>query len=82
MKRIVLVHRKGRLAGLLQIIGTDQQLQENLHMAELPMLVEPVNFGDHHGAASLIKVTPRYVLYIETMKPHAEDDTTFHPAQQ
>jgi hypothetical protein len=68
-KRLVLEHRVGALAGLSQILGTDDQLSEKLQTTKLPSLLDPVNFGDHMGMCGLAKVTPRYILYREIVTP-------------
>lgn len=79
-KRIVIEHTAGRLKGMMQILGTDDQLKKGMEVAELPTFLTPLDFGDHQGAASLITVTPRYAFYRETWGPL--DLKSFNPEQQ
>lgn len=68
-KRIVIEHTQGRLKGLSQILGTDDQLKAGLRTSDLPVFLASVELGDHQGACSLITVKARYVLYRETFGP-------------
>jgi hypothetical protein len=83
-KRIVLLHCRGALVGMHQIMGTSD---------EVPGLLEPyhegLDFGDHIGDASLVQVKERFVLYRECMLSPGEggdgdgEEGTdeFHPQQ-
>ena len=78
-KRIVLVHTAGAYKGLWMIVGTDDQLREQMAVTDLPEFVSPVRFLDHEGGCSLVSVRKHYILYRELMAP---DTSTFHPDQQ
>lgn len=62
-KRLILEHTKGRLAGLHQILGTD-----NRPTSELQTLVD-LTFPDHEGQGCLIRETPRAIYYRELITP-------------
>lgn len=78
-KRIVIQYTQGPHRGLWQLVGTESQMREHLQVTTLPDFVEPVQFLDHVGSASLINVRPRYVLYREISPPPTT--YTFHPGQ-
>lgn len=60
-KRVLLVHRTGRLAGLSQILGTTDDAPK-----PLPAFVgEITRPGDQPCAANLISVSERTVTYLE-----------------
>jgi hypothetical protein len=68
MKRVVLEHTIGPLAGLRQIVGL-------LGDTDTPASsVSNVRIGDHVGTATLVHVKPRYVLYQEA--PPQEQEST------
>ena len=73
-KRIVLLHTQGDLAGLWRIVGTDEEFPE------MPMQVDGVDFIDHQGSCSFLRMKPRYLLYRE-MEP-AGDSLPMHAEQQ
>lgn len=78
-KRIVLKHVVGPFSGLHRIMGTTDQLLAGLQVEQLPPYIEPVDFVDHKGAARLVKVKPRYVLFHECPPNH---ENAFHPEQR
>lgn len=76
-KRIVLLHCKGPWAGVAQILGTDTQHLKELEVEQMPEFAEGIEMGDGRIAdASLLKVTPRMMLYKETA-----GGNDFHPGQ-
>lgn len=76
-KRVVLQHA----SGLTQILGTTDGLMESFNVASLPAMLPEVDLGTHVNGCSLIRVTPRYVLYREFM-PELVGLKAFNPAQR
>lgn len=67
-KRIVLRYVTGRFAGLHQILGTTDQLRDQLKTKQLPDGVSEVDFLDGRtGAVVLVEARRRYVLYKEVV---------------
>jgi hypothetical protein len=63
IKRIVLIQRTGRLAGLWYIDGTDEQLPG------LPMWIDGIRFYDGHtGTADYLRTTERAHIYQERLE--------------
>lgn len=60
-KRVVLAHLTGTLAGLLQIMGTIDVLDQ------YPNTIPTVDFGDHQAGVQLTQVRDRYVVYTEVL---------------
>ena len=80
-KRVVLHYTQGAYSGLCQILGTCDQLKMSLKVEELPTFVDNVSFLDHTGECSLVKVTPRYVLYQEVLSSKIRELSESHPEQ-
>ena len=67
-KRVVLQYTTGPFQGMFQIVGTEDQLPHP-EVGSLPSYVGDLSFSDgRKGGASLVKITPRYVLYQETLQ--------------
>lgn len=82
VKRIVLEHVYGRLAGLQQILGTEDQLLRGPEgTAPLPTFIPDANFGDHVGPINLIAAKRSYHLYREVITLPTETKT-FHADQR
>ena len=66
-RRFVIFHQSGGLKGVPQILGTDEEFQQQqLQGLPLPSSIGPLSFADGHTAnARLHRVTPTYVGYIE-----------------
>lgn len=71
VRRVVLAYAQGRLAGLRQIIGTEDQLPS------LPAACEliPLDFLDHQGFTRLARTTPRILLFEEVVDTTASSPT-------
>lgn len=83
-KRVVLQHVRGKHAGLFQILGTTDKLNEDPNNPQPPPVYVPeVDFIDHKGAARLLRVRPRFLHYIEA-PPNGMNayGGTFHPEQR
>lgn len=76
VRRVVLAYTQGRLAGLRQIIGTEDQLPA------LPAICEfvPVDFLDHTGMVRLERQTRRILMFREVVK--ATSPTLIQPTFQ
>lgn len=78
--RVVLEHTQGSWAGILQILGTVEQVKESMQVAELPSYIADINFGDRTNGASLVTMKRSYVLYREIIAPIGLG--RFDPAQK
>lgn len=65
-KCIIVEHTQGKLAGLRRIVGHTDTLPEAWRLG-LGAFIPVVDFIDHQAPASLVKVTPRYMLYRELL---------------
>jgi hypothetical protein len=80
VKRVVLHHTAGQYAGLWQIVGTTKSLPtQAAHL--FPEFLPKLRFIDHMGAASLVAVRERYLLYREVTEPRKGKLNDFHPKQ-
>jgi hypothetical protein len=80
-KRIVLLHCKGPWKDIYQIVGAQSDTLAALDLAELPAFIEQCEMGDGRvTSASMVKVTPRWVLYRENTPPEGKFNE-FNPAQ-
>ena len=81
-RRILLVPTTGSRKDISIICGTDDQLKAQLTVSELPTFISEVSFGDHLGAACLVRVGPRTIEYRELISPAQANAEMFHPDQQ
>lgn len=81
-KRIVLLHCVGPWAGIHQITGAESDYLKELGVDSMPAFAEGICTGDDRVTdASLVKVTPRMMLYKETMTSNGGKFNEFHPEQ-
>jgi hypothetical protein len=81
LRRIVLHHTQGSLAGLWQILGTEADLQAHLNTSDLPNVLTGLTFPDGHtGTATLIALTPHMVQYREQSAPVPSREPDIVPA--
>lgn len=79
-KRIVLLHLKGPWKDIYQIVGAQSDTLAELDLAELPAFLAECEMGDGRvTSASMVKVTPRMVVYRENTPPGKGNE--FNPAQ-
>jgi hypothetical protein len=87
-RRVVQQVTQGRFAGIYRIIGRVCDLVEGTEMSPetrtpLPSYVDLAQLIDHVGPMALVKLTPRYVLYRESIPPPTGVlNETFHPQQR
>lgn len=80
-KRVVVRHRRGKLAGLFQILGTIDGENAQLGSAEWPVTIEGLQFPDHVASVDLVTVKTRYAIYAEALVPDS-GRSNFNPAQR
>ena len=80
--RVVLEHTTGRMRGYFKILGTVESIKRDLNWTELPAFVPDVDFVTHHGPASLVKATGRYLVYREIDTPALVQGKQFNPEQR
>ena len=81
-KRVLLLHCKGTWKGIHQILGRQSETLAEMELAEMPAFIEQVEMGDGHIASvSMVKVTPRSILYRENTPP-GDKFNEFNPAQR
>jgi hypothetical protein len=82
-KRIVLLHCEGPWKDVYQIMGLESDHLKELEVDQMPGFAEGICMGDGRIAdASLLKVTPRMIVYRETTPPtDGGKFNDFHPEQ-
>lgn len=79
-KKLVVEHIQGPLKGLLQILGSTEQL--GLAEDQQPPGAAVVAFdGERSGVVNLIRTTPHCYLYREPHLPSGTLEESFHPQQ-
>ena len=78
--RVVLEHTQGIWSGIHQILGTTDQVKQNMGVGELPAYIPDIQFGDRVNGASLVSCKRSYVLYRELVIPDGLQP--FNPAQR
>lgn len=81
-KRIVLLHCIGPWSGVHQILGLESEHLKELGVDQMPGFAEGILMGDGRVAdASLLKVTPRMMVYKEPTPAGGGKFNDFHPDQ-
>lgn len=86
-RRVVQQVTQGPYKGIFRIIGLVSDMVTDPVSpdvgTQLPTYVDKAHLLDHFGPMSLVKLTPRYVLYREMMPPPPTGVLNeFHPSQR